>query len=102
MKTATQKHATPTLAFGTEPSAAETKSRRPSKRANELDGATWTRFSVSVWSDIRKSPEEFALKHPAMFPVSLVRRLIQCFTTLADHIVLDPFSGSGSTLVAAM
>jgi len=28
------------------------------KRANQLDGKTWTRFSISVWSDIRKTTEE--------------------------------------------
>jgi DNA methylase len=75
---------------------------RVAKRANELDGATWTRYSLSVWSDIRKSQDEIALRHPAMFPAMLVRRLIQCFTTARDRIVLDPFAGSGSTLVGAM
>ncbi len=28
------------------------------RRGNELDGKTWTRYSISVWSDIRKTPEE--------------------------------------------
>jgi DNA modification methylase len=36
-----------------------------------------------------------------MFPTMLVDRLISCFTTDADRVVLDPFLGSGSTLVAA-
>jgi DNA modification methylase len=91
------------LDFGPESEVPEQKRRKTTaKRANELDGATWTKYSVSVWSDIRKSPDEFALKHPAMFPVSLARRLLQCFTTSAERIVLDPFAGSGSTLVAAM
>jgi DNA modification methylase len=74
---------------------------QPRRRANDLDGSEWTRSSVSVWSDIRKTPEETALKHPAMFPVMLVERVIRCFTTEAAGVVLDPFSGSGSTLVAA-
>ena len=73
----------------------------PSKRANDLGGAEWTRASVSVWSDIRKTPEEAALKHPAMFPVSLVERVIGCFTRTTQLRILDPFTGSGSTLVAA-
>jgi len=88
--------------FGEEPSPNYKQRREHSKRANELDGATWTRYSLSVWSDIRKSPEEIALKHPAIFPVALVRRLIQSFTTSNDQAVLDPFSGSGSTLIGAM
>ena len=71
------------------------------RRANDLDGATWTRYSISLWDDIRKSPEELSLKHPAMFPVQLVARLIQCFTTEADRVVLDPFVGTGATALAA-
>lgn len=71
------------------------------KRANDLDGAEWTRNSISVWSDIRKTPEEAALKHPAMFPQVLVQRVIECFTRADQQTILDPFAGSGSTLVAA-
>jgi len=69
------------------------------KRFNDLDGKTWTRYSISVW-DIVKTPEEAALKHPAMFPVKLCERLIEIYTHKGD-IVLDPFMGSGSTLLAA-
>ncbi|MCC2670739.1 MAG: dpnA [Armatimonadetes bacterium] len=75
--------------------------RQTEKRANDLDGAAWTRASISVWNDLRKTPEETALKHPAMFPAALVTRLIQCFTRETDLRILDPFCGSGSTLVAA-
>ncbi len=57
---------------------------------------------MSVWSDIRKSPQEIALGHPAIFPTALVQRLVECFTTPEDRVVLDPFSGSGSTLIGAM
>jgi DNA modification methylase len=73
----------------------------PTKRANELDGKHWVKYSISVWSDIRFSAEERALKHPAMFPQMLAERLIQCFTSSLDKTVLDPFCGSGSTLLAA-
>ncbi len=73
----------------------------PRNRANELDGKTWLRYSVSVWSDIRKTKEEMALKHPAMFPTALVCRLIECFTNSDASLILDPFSGVGSTLLAA-
>ncbi len=71
------------------------------KRANELDGKTWLRYSVSVWSDIRKTKEETALKHPAMFPTALASRLIDCFTNSDASLILDPFAGVGSTLLAA-
>ena len=73
----------------------------PLRRANSLDGRDWTRFSISVWSDIGWTPEERALKHPAKFPVQLVERILQCFMRPNDLVVLDPFMGSGSAMVAA-
>ncbi len=36
-----------------------------------------------------------------MFPVELAARLIRCFTNEDDGVILDPFAGSGSTLLAA-
>jgi DNA modification methylase len=78
------------------------KAPRSSKRANELNGSEWTRFSISVWRDIRKTPEESKLRHPAMFPTMLTTRLIRCFAAPSDKRVLDPFMGSGSTLVSAL
>lgn len=30
----------------------------PRQRANDLDGKTWTRYSISIWSDIEKTAEE--------------------------------------------
>lgn len=76
-------------------------SRSGGRKGNDLDGATWTRYSISVWNDIRKNAIEVRTKHPAMFPTALVNRLIECFTTHADATILDPFLGSGSTIVAA-
>jgi len=40
------------------------------------------------------------IEHPAMFPVALAEQLISTFSQKGD-LVLDPFCGSGSTLVAA-
>jgi DNA modification methylase len=70
-------------------------------RANDLDGKEWTSNSISIWKDIRKETKEKTLVHPAMFPLMLVRRVIRCFTTSEDKKILDPFMGSGSTLVGA-
>jgi len=77
------------------------KPKKNGKRANNLDGASWIRYSISIWSDIRKNAEELALKHPAMFPIALPERLIQCFTTEDDKLILDPFAGVGTTMLAA-
>lgn len=76
-------------------------SRRDGHRANQLDGKTWTRYSISIWSDIKRTPEEIQLGHPAMFPLQLANRLLECFTTAVDTIILDPFVGVGTTVVAA-
>ncbi len=71
------------------------------KRANRLDGRSWLKNSISVWSDIEKSHEERQLRHPAMFPAELVERLIDCYAPPDAHLVIDPFLGSGSTLIGA-
>jgi DNA modification methylase len=77
------------------------RKRNSKKRANELNGSTWTRYSISIWSDIKKTKEEIELGHPAIFPLALVSRLIQCFTNKDERVVLDPFVGIGSTAIAA-
>ena len=90
----------PQLTF-LEVSAGKRRVRMPKNRANELDGQTWTKYSISIWSDIKKTSEEIALGHPALFPVELPRRLLRCFTNTEDNVVLDPFVGLGSTVLAA-
>src|SRR3954447_13598758 len=75
--------------------------RRQPPRCNELDGRKWLQHSISVWSDLKKTADEQRLKHPAQFPVGLVERLIESFLPAGMQTLLDPFCGSGSTLVAA-
>jgi len=91
----------PMLDIEQEEKKSENHGKRLLRRANDLDGATWTRYSISVWSDIRKTKEEIGLGHPAIFPIALVSRLIQCFTNKEERVVLDPFVGVGSTAIAA-
>ncbi len=85
----------------TRPSAQKPKYIRNLRRANDLDGKEWTSNSISVWKNIRKTSDEMRLEHPAMFPIMLVKRIIRCFTTSSEKMILDPFMGSGSTLVGA-
>ena len=33
---------------------------RPVNRANDLDGKSWQRNSISIWSNIRKTSEEIS------------------------------------------
>lgn len=83
------------------PKSTKRPPRRPARRCNDLPGRLWIRNSISVWSDIRKSPDELRLRHPAMFPSMLAERLIESFLPAGPHLVLDPFAGTGSTLAAA-
>jgi site-specific DNA-methyltransferase (adenine-specific) len=57
---------------------------------------------MSLTLDVWQTPSESARRvgHPAPFPVELPERLIELYTFAGD-LVLDPFMGSGSTLVAA-
>jgi site-specific DNA-methyltransferase (adenine-specific) len=57
---------------------------------------------MSLTLDVWQLPSESARRvgHPAPFPVELPEKLIDLYT-FADDLVLDPFMGSGSTLVAA-
>ncbi|HVM66897.1 MAG TPA: site-specific DNA-methyltransferase [Acidimicrobiales bacterium] len=52
--------------------------------------------------DVWEIPAESArrVRHPAPFPVELPERLVRLYT-YEDDLVLDPFMGSGSALVAA-
>jgi modification methylase len=56
---------------------------------------TWFR---TVWSDV---PGASTRDHPAPFPEQLSTRLIRMFSFAGDT-VLDPFLGTGSTVVSAI
>ena len=73
---------------------------KDSKRYNELTGKEWLRYSFSIWREFKKTNEERKLEHPAMFPVQLAYRVIEVFTKKRG-VVIDPFLGIGSTVVAA-
>jgi DNA modification methylase len=57
---------------------------------------------MALTLDIWPIPTESArrVRHPAPFPVELPEQLIRLYT-FKDDLVLDPFMGSGSALVAA-
>ena len=70
------------------------------KKANQLDGSTWLKNSFSIWRNIPKDSDNRS--HPAPFPVKLARKIIECFASDDTGVVLDPFAGSGSTMLAAL
>ena len=68
---------------------------------NCMTAKEWLKSQIGVWQfyyekrDIRKKD-----LHPATFPISLAKKVVELFTHEGE-VVLDPFVGSGTTLVAA-
>ena len=73
----------------------------PPNHLNCLTAKEWIKNQLGVWRftyngrDIRDKKI-----HPATFPISLATRIIEQFSHKGE-LVLDPFVGSGTTLVAA-
>ncbi|HZQ28702.1 MAG TPA: site-specific DNA-methyltransferase [Acidimicrobiales bacterium] len=65
---------------------------------NTLTSDEFMEATLDVWDIAPESARR--VDHPAPFPVELPERLIRLYT-FKDDLVLDPFMGSGSTLVAA-
>lgn len=66
------------------------------KEKSKLSQQEWKEFFTGHWN----FPGEKQYKHLAMFPEELPRRLIRMFSFIGDT-VLDPFVGSGTTLLVA-
>ncbi len=71
---------------------------RPDKGESDIGRDEFLEATTSVW----RIPPESARRvgHPAPFPVALAERVVRLYA-FVDDVVLDPFAGSGSTLVAA-
>jgi len=66
-------------------------------RQSDITKEEFLAWTNGVWSFNGESKKRIG--HPAPFPVELPRRCIKMFS-FVDDVVLDPFLGSGSTLVA--
>ena len=70
-------------------------------KLNELSGRDWIKFTKS-WFVHRPEPRgDRKIRHPASFPESLVKDFVSFFTKKGE-LVVDPFVGTGSTLLAAL
>jgi DNA modification methylase len=73
----------------------------PKNHINCLTPKNWIRNQVAIWElyyekrDVRDKNI-----HPAVFPISLPKKCIELFTHRGE-LVLDPFMGIGTTLIAA-
>lgn len=82
--------------------ADENKKNEQRKRTfNGLCASEWTELSKSVWNDVSSARQKKHLKHGATYPEKLCERLIKMYSKV-DDVVLDPFLGTGTTVVAAI
>jgi len=68
-------------------------------RKSDISKKEFMGWTNGVWNFMGESKKRIG--HPAPFPVELPRRCIKLFSFVGDT-VLDPFLGSGSTLIACV
>jgi len=74
--------------------------RQPSdrqRRESMIDKKDFGRWFQQIWN----IPGASLKNHPAPFPLELATRLVRMFSFVGDT-VLDPFCGTGTTMVAAL
>ncbi len=67
-------------------------------RVSDITKKEFMSWTNGLWTFSGESKKKIG--HPAPFPVELPKRCIKLFTFVGDT-VLDPFLGSGTTLIAA-
>jgi len=68
---------------------------------NCMTAKEWLKSQLGVWQFFYEKRDIRDKKvHPATFPISLAKKVIELFTHTGE-LVLDPFVGSGTTLIAA-
>lgn len=73
----------------------------PPNHINCLQAKEWLKSQIGVWQfNYEKRDIRDKEMHPATFPISLSKKIIELFTHKGE-LVLDPFVGSGTTLLAA-
>ena len=78
------------------------KKRWKKERGNRISDITKAQFQEwtnGVWNFGGESKKK--ARHPAPFPIELPKRCIKLFSFVGD-VVLDPFLGSGTTLIACI
>lgn len=84
------------------PRSEENKAGKFDKRnvLNDLTGKEWLLSTASFWQSKNTPDDKDAYEHPAPFLIKDIERLIRMFTK-KEMTVLDPFVGSGTTILAA-
>ncbi len=77
----------------------EGQRRAPSPEVREKSKLTleeWRQYTSGVWY----LPSDRDTHHPATYPVEMAERLVAMYS-FVDDLVLDPFAGAGTTVIAA-
>jgi len=73
----------------------------PPKHINCLTAKEWMQNQIAVWEFFYEKRDIRDKKiHPAVFPIALPKKCIELFTHRGE-LIIDPFVGSGTTLLAA-
>lgn len=75
--------------------------RQRMRTFNGLSAREWASMSRNVWADVSSPRQKQHVEHGATFPEKLAARLITMYSRPGD-LVLDPFTGTGTTLEACM
>ena len=67
---------------------------------NDLTGKEWLKLTKSFWLSEKCKEDKSAFAHPAPFLIRDIEKLISMFTKKGMK-VLDPFIGSGTTIIAS-
>lgn len=67
------------------------------RRLSKIDRKDFNEWFQQIWT----IPGASTRKHPAPFPIELANRLVRMYSFFGDTI-LDPFCGSGTSLIAAL
>ncbi len=73
----------------------------PASHLSCIEAREWMKNQIGVWQFAYEARDIRDKKvHPAVFPIAMAKRVIEQFTHKGE-LVLDPFVGSGTTLIAA-
>lgn len=66
------------------------------KEQSKIERLEWRKWTKGIW----EIPHDRDSGHPASFPFAVAERIVRLYSFVED-VVLDPFAGSGTTVVAA-
>ena len=72
--------------------------RKNNRNKSDINKEEFIEWTNGLWTFTGESKTRIG--HPAPFPIELPKRCIKLFSYV-DDVVLDPFMGSGTTLIAA-